>query len=275
MERVAQVVEFRPLSIGEIFDRAVTLTVRNWLPFTLAGAVAVLPSHICMYLSTTLGAYWMAAFYLFSLLTLTGTLASARIVAQIYRGETVDWRASLRFGVWKLAPSIGAILTMGLIALLPLIIVVGIPAGLGVFRFSNPLADCIALVAGVCGLAIYVAMNFAGYYALNAMAIDDCRAMDAVGRGLALFAQPHAARTMLVATAQVAITAGGAFVAGALGQLLVPVVHSAAAATAIGTLIVFLTTVYGNVVVPVFYFDFAIRTEGHDLQAALDAMPTA
>lgn len=274
MERVTQAMELRPLSIGEIFDRAVTLTVRNWLPFTLVGAVAVLPSHICQYLSTAVGTYWAAAFYLFSLLTLTGTLASARLVAQIYRGETVDWRACLRLGIWKLVPSMGAALTMGLIALLPLIVVVGIPAGLGVFRFSNPLADGIAVAAGACGLVIYVAMNFASDYALNAMAIDDCRAMDAVGRGLALFAQPHAARTMLVATAQVAITAGGAFVAGALGQLLVPVVHSAAAAT-IETLIVFLTTVYGNVVVPVFYFDFAIRTEARDLQAALDAMPTA
>jgi hypothetical protein len=43
-------VELRPLSIGEIFDRAVTLYVRNFVLFSLMMLTFIIPSAIGQYM---------------------------------------------------------------------------------------------------------------------------------------------------------------------------------------------------------------------------------
>ncbi|HEY9180348.1 MAG TPA: hypothetical protein VIO32_06480, partial [Candidatus Baltobacteraceae bacterium] len=39
----------RPLTMGEIFDRAITLYVRNFVPFSLIVLVVVVPSAVMQY----------------------------------------------------------------------------------------------------------------------------------------------------------------------------------------------------------------------------------
>jgi hypothetical protein len=51
-------------------------------------------------------------------------------------------------------------------------------------------------------------------------------------------------------------------------------VHSVALGTALQALVLFAGTLFGNVLIGVFYFDVAIRREGYDMQVALDAMPS-
>lgn len=260
----------RPLGIGEIFDRAVTLFVRNWLAFGIIMAVGVAPSSVCDYLAATSNPAWTAMSKLLELLTVVATIAIGAVVAQVYRRETVDWRSALGTGFSKLLPAIGANLTLILIALLPLLVVVGIPTGLGVFRFANLAEDIVAVLVAVTGGAIVIGLFFAASYTLNAMAIDNYRAMDAVGRALGLFDRAHLARTILFAVAQGTLVLGGGFAAGALAVSI----RNIAVATAVEAVLLVIVSGLGNVITSVFYFDVAIRSEGYDLQVALDAMPS-
>ena len=45
--------ELRPLGFGEIFDRAITLYIRNFLPFAGIVAVVVLPIAVLQYFIDT------------------------------------------------------------------------------------------------------------------------------------------------------------------------------------------------------------------------------
>jgi hypothetical protein len=266
----------RPLSIGEIFDRAITLLVRNWLPFLIIAAVGVLPSQSVSYFADVRHdaalTLLKTATYLFGAVA---ALASARVVAAIYRNEPAVWYEALGAAFGRLPSAIGANVTMALIAILPLLIVVGIPAGLGVFRFPNLFADLVAVIAALAGLAIFLGAYFANEYVYSAMMIDDYRAMDGVGRALELFGRDRIGRTLLFALAAGCIMFGGSFVAGALLGLFETALHNRPIGMVLETLLLLFASAVGQVAIPIFYFDTAIRREGYDMQLALDSMPGA
>lgn len=270
MGELNEPLQLRPLSIGEIFDRAVTLFVRNWIPLGVIMIVGIGPTSIADYLAAAVNPSWAPVSKLLELLGLVSTMATALIIAQIYKRQAADWRGALAKAFSRLLPALGATLTLILIAILPLLIIVGIPAGLGVFRFANLADDAVALLTIVAGGAICIAMFFGGSYAANTIAIEDCGAMDAVGRTLALFNRQRLARTMLFALAQTTLVFGGAFAVG----MLITLIHNIAAATFVEAVLLIVLGGLGNVINSVFYFDVAIRSEGYDLQVALDAMPT-
>lgn len=266
--------QLRPLSIGEIFDRGVTLLVRNWVPFAIIGIAAVLPMQIFDYLAATVNTAWSAASSIALLLISAATISSGAIVAQIYRKQDTDWRTALLYGLRKIPSILGLGIMMILVMAIPLLVVVGIPAGMGVFRFANPMEDIVAVLSALCGGVIFLAGSFASSYALIAMGTDQLRATDAMTRAFALFEQGMALRTFLFALGQQVIVLGAGAVGGALNTLAVTGLHSVIAGTAIETLLLFLGTVIGNVLLGVFYFDVAIRREGYDMQVALEAMPS-
>jgi hypothetical protein len=263
----------RPLSIGEIFDRAVTLLIRKWVPFSIIGAIGVVPSTVTDYLAATQSPSWMLLSDLFSLLFSVAMMATVIVVAQIYRKEEIDWRGAVVRGLGRIPAMIGIGLMILFIFVMPLLIVVGIPAGLGVFKFPNPAADVVAVLSGLAGVTLLLGAIFAGNYAVAAMGVGGYGAMDSVGRALMLFGRGLAGRTLVFALAQSAIVLGSAFMGGVLVGFSTSV-HSVALGTALQALVLFAGTLFGNVLIGVFYFDVAIRREGYDIQVALDAMPS-
>lgn len=275
MGDVSSPVALRPLSIGEIFDRAVTLLVRNWQPFLTITMIGIIPGELFQYLALTFDPGWNILRALSLLLVPVATIACTAYVAQIYRNEHLDWRVAFSVGFGKILSALGVNIMMGLIAMLPLLVIVGVPAGLGVFRFGNVFTVLIAVLVIVVGAAIVVTMAFCAAYAFAAMGIDDYRATDAVGRALAQIDQKRLGRTLLFALAQQVLVLGGSFAGGFFLGVSEAGLHNAAVGTALEAVLMLITNALGNVLIGVYYFDVAIRSEGYDLQVALDSMPTA
>jgi hypothetical protein len=261
----------RPLSIGEIFDRAVTMLVRNWAPFAIIAAIGVVPGQITDYLAGAVNSEWSFVSVLLRVLVSVATMAAAIVVAQIYRNEDLDWRGAMLTALGRIPGILGVGFMMVFIAIIPVLVLVGIPAVLGVFKFGSPFAIVIAvldvLVAGV----VLVAITFSSSYAIAAMGIDQYHAPDAVGRALALFDRASAARTLLFALAQQLVVLGGGFTGGMLAGMGLAL-HQLALGNAIEGLTLFISTALGNVLIAVFYFDTAIRREGYDMKVALENM---
>lgn len=265
-------VQLRPLSIGEIFDRAITLLVRHWQPFFIIGAICILPRELFAYLQAAVSPAFGLALLVATLLVAAAGIAIPALVAQIYRNEPLHWTAALVQGLQRIPGALGVALTVILMALLPLLIIVGIPTDLGVFHFGNPLADVAAILSGAAGLAIVLGAIFSLSYASAAMGIDDCAAMDSVGRALSLFRQ-SSGRLFLYVIAQEVIAVGGAFAGGAVAGIVGVLSHSLALQSALEALVVLVVTVLADVLIGVYYFDVAVRQEGYDMQVALEAMP--
>jgi hypothetical protein len=263
----------RPLSIGEIFDRAITLLIHNWAPLSIVAAIGVVPAQLAAYLALTFQSTpWILFGKLLGLLFAVATMATAIIVAQVYHQEELDWRSAVLRGLARIPSMIGVALMLVLFAILPLLIVLGIPAGMGAFKFTNPLDYAVAPLSLIASGAIMLGATFAVSYAVVVMGIDDCGAMVALGRALALFERGAAGRTLLFALAQQVVVLGGAFLGGALLGFIDIGLHNALLANALEALVLFVATAIGNVAIAVFYFDTAVRREGSDMQVTLDAM---
>jgi hypothetical protein len=275
MQDALQTVDLRPLSIGEIFDRAITLLVRNWIPFGILAAVGVLPRQVCQFLAITQSPDWNVAAFIALFLVPVAGVAAAAVVAQIYRKQDVDWRSAFLIGLQKLPGAIGVGIMTFLVFVIPLLIVVGIPVGTGLFRFPNFLADIVAIPVIVAAAAVIAAYYVCGAYAYAGMGIDDLGASDAVTRALSLLHPQHLLRNLLFALALATIGLGGPALGGALLGFTAVAFHSIAIGSALLALIVVIAGMLGNVLAAVFYFDVAVRREGYDMQAALDAMSTA
>ena len=273
MNALTEAAQLRPLSIGEIFDRAVTLLVKNAGAFAIVALVGVLPSRFIGYLAVaTANSALRPLGYLAGVFDTVAAMAAAVLVAQIYAGESPHWPGALAVGFKRILRAIGVNIMLAIVAFIPLGIVAAIAIPAKIFRFGNLAADAAAFVLGLLFIAWGFAFVLASLYSYCAIAIDDRDAGDCVVRAFGLFAGAHLARTLLFALAAGAALLGGSFIAGfALGFVRM-LLHMPALAYAVDAALMVVPMAFVHTLAAVFYFDTRVREEGYDLQAMLAAL---
>ena len=183
--------ELRPLGFGEIFDRAITLYIRNFIPFAAIVGVLILPSAVLGYLldraqQPEFDAFWYVLRHpgsapatpvpsvfgsptfllaLFALLLLTYAVwpfalnAVAVGVARLYRGMPIAFRPCYEVALRRWSQTVGMIFIDFLVflawyfaAVLLIVGVVLIAAALGAVAPQG--AVVLGIVAGLIGVVL-------------------------------------------------------------------------------------------------------------------------
>ena len=300
----------RPLSIGEIFDRTVTLYVRHFGLFTLIIVVVVLPLTVASYFSTYgSGAYQqvlqqashpsstpspvmfsrlmqfegllMLVLLLQLLLVPFANTATASAVADLYRGKRPTWRQSYAAALRRWPAILGAeFMTM---VILGAAIVAGafmfgaiFAAGIFVVRGSTfaiiafGVVMAIFVIAWLLTLALCI---FAMGFAFISIVVEDAGVFAAISSGFTrIFNRGELGRAVLVFLALIAISIGLYIVLGIAAALAQSLTHSLALYGIVTAPISILSSTFTALLFAVYYFDVRVRREGLDMQTQLDRL---
>lgn len=293
----------RPLSLGEIFDRAVTLHVRNFALFSLIALVLVVPVAILQYFvglhesgtfaqllaqiqhpgKTPPPADTTASAGAFGLIGISVGLQAFTVVAiaaaigRIYRGERPEWSACCaqalrRTGAILLTliceiAMVGVVIFIGAIAMTLVFVaaffLVRTSAALGIALFAAAVAIGLAWLAAM--LLCYLAFGFA----YNALGIEDASFGAAIARGFSrVFNRSELIRALLICLALLVIYFGLAAVSMSVA-LLLETLNLHVVNVIVSALISLITTAFLGILLSVYYFDVRIRREGLDMQAEI------
>ena len=302
----------RPLGIGEIFDRTVTLYVRYFGLFTLIMLVVVLPVTIVQYFATAGNSLYqqilqqaaspkpspapspqlistVLQFYtilggvvlLQLLLVPFANSATAWAVASIYRTNAATWRESYAAALRRWPSIIGAeFMTL---------VIVGAVILIGAFAFGTIFAvgliaagrsaaalvvfAGIMIILGIAWMIAAVLATLAMGFAFNAIVVEELAVFPAIGAGFGrIFSRAEFGRALLVVLGSIAV----------LIVLYIIIAIAAGATQAFGHNL----TLYEIVTAPVslvsatftallyavYYLDVRVRREGLDIEAAFEKL---
>lgn len=301
--------DLRPLGFGEIFDRAITLYVRNFWPFLAIVLVLIVPLAVIQYI---LDSSQLAQFdqmirvfthpnapppALASLFSSPGEIAAIVAVALLYYALWPFVFVAVAFGVARLyggrpvefgacyrsvLPHWGAILLTQLVAVAVFVawyvaffivlVAAGVVAAL-LARASIVLAIVAFVVLLLLALAFLLALALvfiALAFAMNAVAIESAGPMAAIASGFGrVFARKELGRALVFALAAFAVIFGGSMVVSAVA-LLALFAHAVAVEVIVSALLRAAIAPFSIVLVAVYYFDVRIRREGYDLEAEIE-----
>ena len=301
--------DLRPLGFGEIFDRAITLYVRNFWPFMAIVLVLIVPLAVIQYVLDSSQAVQLDQMIrvlthpgapqptLTSMFSSPGEIAAIAAVlliycalwpfvfvavavgvARIYSGRTVEFGACYR----SVAPHWSAILLTQLVAVVVFIawyaafFVVLVAAGIVTVLLAQAsvVLGVIAFIAVLLvALAFLVALALvfiALAFAMNAVVIENARPTAAVASGFGrIFTGKEFPRALLFSLAAFAVIFGGSMVISAVA-LLALFAHAIAVEVVVDALLRAAITPFSIVLIAVYYFDVRIRREGYDLQAEIE-----
>lgn len=296
----------RPLSLGEIFDRALTLYVRNIVPFTLIAAAVVLPLIVLEYFAgrgesssfaqvlaqiqhpgktppTPSGeqtGWTMLAVLAGFVLHGFSAVAIGVAVGALYRGELPDWRASYAAAFARTA---GILVT--LLAALATFVVEVFAGGmlLGtvlVVAFllmrSTPALGVAATIAGTLVMIAWIAgivLCYLAYvFALYGLAVERPAVGPAIASGFSrIFNRGELLRAVLVSLALTVIYGGWGVLMVTVAVLL-ELAHLRLVDLAVAGVGEVVVTSLLGVLLAVYYYDVRVRREGLDLQMQIDRL---
>lgn len=302
----------RPLSLGEIFDRAVTLYVRNAVLFTLIALVVVVPVAIMNYFAgmrdsatfsqilaqvahpgkaappTTAPDAGMALLFgMFAVAIVLGAftvVAIAAAVGELYRSGRAEFASCYA----RALRHAGAI-TVALLCEIAVFVFVAFAGAftMGVVfvvafllvRGSAALgvtAFIGALIVGLLWLVAVLLCYLAFAFAFNALGIEGVGAGAAITRGFSrIFNRTELFRATLICVALVAIYMGLMVVSLGVAAIF-ETLHLHWLSVVITALISLITTSFFGILFAVYYFDVRVRREGLDMQAQIESLqPTA
>jgi hypothetical protein len=306
--------ELRPLGFGEIFDRAITLYVRNFRPFFAIVLVLIVPLAVVQYLldssqSTQIdallrvlahpGAKVPAPTALFGspgeivALVLVAVLfyalwpfaldAVAVGVARLYRSRPVEFVACYRAVLPRWPAILGTlaiqagIFVLWYVAFLAIVFISILVAAIFA-RAWLPLgiaAFAGAFVLDIAALVVLAPLFIALTFAMNAVVIENCGPAAAIASGFGrVFTRQEFWRALLFSMAVVAILFGSSIVVAALVWAALWF-HLIAVEVILGSLLRASFAPFSIVLVAVYYFDVRIRREGFDLEAELERLTPA
>ncbi|HET9095412.1 MAG TPA: hypothetical protein VFN37_02020 [Candidatus Baltobacteraceae bacterium] len=304
--------QLRPLSLGELFDRAVTLYVRNAALFTLIALVVVLPLAVMNYFvsmqdSATfaqilaqvqhpgkgpppvsgMGGGMTLMFGMLAVAIVLGAFAVVAIAAavgELYRSGRAEFAPCYARALRRAGAILLALLCE--IAVFTFVVFAGAFAMGLVFvaafllvRGSAALGVAAfigALIIGVMWLVAMLLCYLAFAFAFNALGIEGIGAGAAIGRGFSrIFNRTELLRATLICAALIAMYAG--LTAVSLGMSAVfETLHLRLLNVALSALISLVTTSFFGILFAVYYFDVRVRREGLDMQAQIESLqPTA
>ncbi|MGH7728864.1 MAG: hypothetical protein ACREM2_08745 [Vulcanimicrobiaceae bacterium] len=302
----------RPLGLGEILDRAVTLSVRR---FPLFAAIRVLfqaPYAIAQY-EFNRGSYQMLGALLptagkpadpaamrailvqnhpsqvFGVIVLVAMLAVPPIFAALtyavsaaYLGRNPTFNEAIRAGVSRWLPLLGvyffllvaAVMANVALALSAVVVVLGVA---GLAAGSKVLAVIIGGVLGVAAFALVV-VAFTLLLVVMQIATFIC-VVEGAGPLSALrlavrrvLGSIGIPRSVLFGLIYSLIALGGAIVAALGAAALVTLVRSVALSLAFTSLVNIALAIFLTTVVGIYYFDLRVREEGLDLELAAQSL---
>lgn len=307
MSLTGEPVALRPLSLGEIFDRAITLYVRNAGILSLIALAIVMPLGIFEYFAgrqnsaalaqildqiekggtsaPPLGAGGHIAMQL-SLIAVAAVLSAfafvsiGAAVAALYRGERPTFAACYGYALRR-AGAIFVVLLCQIASLGAGMFAGGMVLGIGVVvdvfavRASMAAGILLGVLLGVLAIAWVLAMMLcylAFGFALEALAVERIAAGPAIGCGFArIFNRSELLRAVLITLAFFALYAGVTIVAVSLAAVLESI-HLYALYSLAGAAFSIVTTPLFGVLLAVYYFDVRVRREGLDLQMQASAL---
>lgn len=299
----------RPLSLGEIFDRAVTVYVRNFALFSLIALVVVLPTATMQFIiglhqatfaqlldqvqhpgkAPVPPAGGTQTMLLFAFVAVSVALYSFMLVAvagaigDLYRGTRPEWtacyaRASRRIGGIAVA-------LLGEIAAFCGLLVGGAFALVVVFfvafllvRVSLALGVVAMIFSALVALAWFVSLMLAYLafgLAFNAIANEAVSAPGALVRGFSrVFNRSELGRATLICLALTAINLGLSAVSLSVAAVF-ETLHMHLLNVAVTAGLSLVSSAFVCVLLTVYYFDVRVRREGLDLQAQIDELQPA
>lgn len=300
----------RPLSIGEIFDRTVTLYVRYFGVFTLIMLVVILPLTVASYFSAYgNGSYeqvlqqathpsntpspvvlsrllqfegiLMLALLLQLLLLPFANTATASGVAELYRSERPTWRRSYAAALRRWPAILGAeLMTVFILgaAVVAGAFLFGAVFAAGIFLARSSTAAVIVLgiliavfmIAWMLSLALCV---FAMGFAFISIVVEKAGVFQAINSGFArIFNRRELGRAVLVFLALIAISIGLYIVLGIVALLAQGMTHNLILYAIVTAPISLVSSTFTALLFAVYYFDVRVRREGLDIQTQLDRL---
>jgi hypothetical protein len=292
----------RALTIGEIFDRAITIYVRHLVPLTLIVMTLIVPIQIVQgFLVRDQSQGLLAAIqqiehptkaaapnYNFGLVFLVIGLSALLVpivndavavgVANIYNAKRPSYRAAFATVLPRVFPLIGTTILEALILLftylafvvaLSLIVVMGVAAVQG----ALPLAIVLFVIAGLVTLAVIVLFTalFIGFsFATYATVLENLSPASAVaGAFRRLFNRLEFKKVLLMGLSAFAVNIGVVLLSGTVTVLLELLVKSQVVDLAVGAVVQSVSTAFLTVLLAVYYYDVRTRSEGLDLEVDL------
>jgi hypothetical protein len=292
----------RALSIGEIFDRAITIYVRHLVPLTLIVMTLIVPIQIAQgFILRDQSAGLLAALQqiqhptkvaaptyniglVFCIIALSALLipivndAVAVGVANIYQAKSPSYRQSFATVLPRVLPLIGTTLLEALLLLfvylafvvaLSLIVVVGVAAVAG----ALPLAIVIFVIGGFLTLvviALFAALFIGFSFATYATVLENLSPTAAVVSGFRrLFNGPEFKKVLLMGLSTFAVNLGVVTLSGTVTVVLELVLKSQIVDLVVGAVIQSVSTAFLTVLLAVYYYDVRTRSEGLDLEVDL------
>jgi hypothetical protein len=275
--------ELRPLGFGEIFDRAVTLYVRNLVPFATIVVVFVLPISILQYLldlgaqpefsaivqilrhparaqtqhiptifeSPGLIAVFIAILFFTYLLWPFALNAVAVGVAALYRNRPVVFRTCYDIVLRRWLQIVGLILLDLVVAL--------------VWYVATVLLVVVLVVVAILLGKVSAAPTLWFWFGITGAIL--------VFGFARIFNRAEFWRALLFAVAAAATLFGGSAMFGVL-SIAAAFAHLPALQAIIDGLARAVITPFAVVLLAVYYFDVRIRREGFDLEASLERLST-
>jgi hypothetical protein len=298
--------ELRPLSLGELLDRAFTLYRRNfWLFVGIMAIPSSLFIPITFYMFRSLGsplamfnpkaqaalfgAVLFAFIILFSLLYFVAQGAATHAVAEAYLGRSSTIRGSyakMRGRLWRL---IGVILNIGIRVMGYMVLSVSVPAFAGTLLMTllargNPTFAAVGgiimvvLVYGGMGVGVWFVLRYS--VSIPAMLLEDVTGRAAIRRSIAL-TRGRRGRLFLAFLLSFVMSYVGMivfqgpfyiplFIMGSKGQLpTLPLLFAMSVAGAIGAAV---TGPLLMIVLVLCYYDLRIRKEAFDLNFMMTSL---
>jgi hypothetical protein len=297
MNAAGEPVLLRPLTLGEIFDRAVTVYVRDLPLFTLIALALAVPLSIMQYFATrnTADAYaqifaqiqhpgkvpsatagdaqaaWLLGLIGVALvLTPFATVAIAVAVGRFYRGESADWRSCYALALCELL-TFAVVLLAGVFAMS-----VAFFTAFLLVRASGALGAVAGIAAAavvIMWLASLMLCYLAFALAFNAIGIEGLGFGGAIARGFArVFNRAELLRAALVCLAVIAVYVGMALLSTMVGVIVNVVLHARIIDIIVQGIFSVVITSFIGVLLAVYYFDVRVRREGLDVQAEIEGL---
>lgn len=302
----------RALGIGEIFDRAVTIYVRNFAVFTLMVLTILAPYSIAQYLASpaknagiaqtidqiehpekhtkdaafsgkSLAIFGAAVLALLLLSPVVAAAGAAGVAAtyndrrpsyvECFRAVLPRWPRILGAAVLELCVIAGVY-----VAAVTSIVIVGVVAGLAI-RPALPLAILLFVVVAIMLLAVialFLLLFLTYAFATYAAALENARAAGAVGSAFRrIFNRREIGKALLIGLAYVALEFGVLILSSTVSLLLMAEVHQLAIELLVNALVSSTLTAFLTIVIAVYYFDVRTRAEGLDLEVDLQRLSTS
>jgi hypothetical protein len=297
----------RALSIGEIFDRAVTIYVRHFVVFTLIVLTLLVPLGILEYFVTDSSAnsltqliqqighpasplptyspgQYGALFLIVAVVLIFSPFTNNAVavgVAAIYAGRAPTYADGFARVLRRWGPLVGTMFLCVLIffgayvALVVAVMIVALAGGalLLALPFSGVPLAIVGIVLLVAVMLFFLLLLMCCAFALYATTIEAVRPARAIGEAFQrIFSRRELGKATLISLAYLAIEFGAALIAGAVGLLVLSAIHSTIVQLAISTLINAAVTAFTTILLAVYYYDVRTRSEGLDLEVDLERL---